>query len=200
MCVQVELLGHVSDAFLWTVANKCGLFSTAAAPVAVNPSADEPEGGRGPAPAGPHGIAAHHAWLLVLLKVWQVHAFTDRWTYMNISALNGRTTERAGAHQDADEPASSSCRWALMHRADQTSRSNDASCCLMLTRFLALATQVISRFQVEQYGHSVRASAVAAVLERTVQQTLATPGGLSGHPAACGARFRLLLLALSLAT
>jgi hypothetical protein len=40
---------------------------------------------------------------------------------------------------------------------------------------------------------------VAAVLERTLQQTLAAPAGLSGHPAACGARFRLLRLGLSLA-
>ena len=54
--------------------------------------------------------------------------------------------------------------------------------------------------QVEKTGHSTRASAVAAVLERTVQQSLAAPGGLSGHPVACGARFRLLQLALSLAT
>jgi len=77
VCAQVDLLGHVSDAFLWTVANKDGLFSTAAAPVAANPSADEPEGGREPAPAAPDGVAAHHAWLLILLKVWQVDYYVS---------------------------------------------------------------------------------------------------------------------------
>ncbi len=73
-------------------------------------------------------------------------------------------------------------------------------CCPHPRKSRALETVLLVDVQVEQHGHSARASAVAAVLERTVQQTLATPGGLSGHPAACGARFRLLLLALTLAT
>ena len=75
--VQVDLLGHISDAWLWTVASKSGLFSAAAAPVAVNPSADEPEGGREPASAAPAGVAAHHAWLLFLLEVWQVQSLRE---------------------------------------------------------------------------------------------------------------------------
>ena len=39
-----------------------------------------------------------------------------------------------------------------MHRADQTARSNDASCCLTLTRSLALATE-----KIEVPGRAVRA-------------------------------------------
>ena len=72
----MDLLAHVSDAWLWTAANKRGLFSAASAPVAVNPSAAEPEGGPEPASAGPDGTSAHHAWLMFLLEVWQVHSCT----------------------------------------------------------------------------------------------------------------------------
>ena len=69
--LQVDLLGNVSDAWLYTVAARRGLFGAGNASVSVNPSAEEPEGGPEPTVKDADGTVSHHLWALFLLEVWQ---------------------------------------------------------------------------------------------------------------------------------
>lgn len=193
--MQVQLLGGIVDALVWTSQQRLGVFSTQFSPSAfMLESEGDSIGGvqrersmvrelRDGVPA----LEAHHTWLLFLLETWQVGICQQ--------ALRLGSTSEHQCMPKGELPGKLQCFLKTL----AAGKSKHPSWQICGPCACGANKQRGAHVQVVESGPSPQHRAARAVLQRGLLAVLAGGRQLSQHPAAAGAVYRLLLLALQTA-